>query len=156
MVDAFPLSPFPHFPSPSRYPMKGGTHSVQVKQRVFVMVLVPEFQQVFFMTYTVHLLNHKLGSKSQILVWLGTKASNLYLPQYLEERLPAGQLPEVTAPGLGGCLGGGVCLLQKAWSWLLRDHLSLLPLQVHCIHSQTKGHKENMDFLVRKRRNWTL
>lgn len=46
-------------------------------------------------------------------MWLGTKASSIFLPQYLEERLPAGQLPEVTASGLGGSLDGGVCLLQQ-------------------------------------------
>lgn len=51
--------------------------------------------------------------KSQIQVWLGTKASSLCLPEYLEERLPAGQLPEVTASGLDGSLDGGVCPPQQ-------------------------------------------
>lgn len=143
MLDAFPLSPLPILPSPPGYPMKGGTNSVQVKQGVF------------FMTYPVHLLNHKLSVNSLIQVWLGTKASSQNLPQYLEGRLPAGKLPEVTASGLGGSLVGESAF-SSSMSWLLRDHLSLLPLQVHCVHSQTKGHKENMDFLMRKRSNWTL
>lgn len=45
---------------------------------------------------------------SQIQVWLGTKASSLYLPQYLEE-----WLPEVTASGLDGSPDGEVCPLQQ-------------------------------------------
>lgn len=78
MLDAFPLLPLPIFPSPPRYAMKGGTNSVQVKQRVF------------FITYPIHLLNYKLNANSQTQVWLGTKASSQNLPQYVEERLPAG------------------------------------------------------------------
>lgn len=74
--------------------MKGGRNSVQVKHGVF------------FMTYSVHLLNHKLSANSLIQVWLGTKASSQNLPQYLEGRLPAGKLAEVTASGLGGSLVG--------------------------------------------------
>lgn len=115
------------------------------------MVLVPAFQQVF-LTSPVHLLNHNVSAKQPDSGMAWNKGQQPIPPSILRRKASIRTASRNHWPWLFSM--GQSALLPAACQ--LRDHLSLLSWQVHCMHSQTKGHKENMDFLVRKSSKWTL